>query len=52
MSMQVPILKGVPRRSSDDLGGPVPGFSSKAELLNGRIAMIGELVFLTPACNR
>jgi len=39
----VPILKGVPRRGSTEMGGPVPGLSSDAEIINGRIAMIGFL---------
>jgi hypothetical protein len=39
----VPILKGVPRRGSTEMGGPVPGLSSDAEIINGRIAMVGFL---------
>ena len=34
--LQVPILKGVPRRGSTEMGGPVPGLSSDAEIINGR----------------
>lgn len=39
----VPILKGQPRYGSSEMGGPVPGFSAEAEILNGRIAMVGFL---------
>jgi hypothetical protein len=38
----VPILRGQPRKSSGEMGG-IPGFSSDAEIINGRIAMVGFL---------
>jgi len=38
----VPITKGVPRKSATEFGG-LPGFTSNAELINGRVAMIGFL---------
>lgn len=38
----VPITRGVPRRSATHFGG-LPGFTSDAELINGRVAMVGFL---------
>jgi hypothetical protein len=38
----VPILRGVPRRDSKDLGG-LPGFTADGEIITGRIAMLGFL---------
>jgi hypothetical protein len=38
----VPILKGEPRKGAAEYGG-IPAFTSNAELLNGRVAMVGFL---------
>jgi hypothetical protein len=38
----VPILRGVPRRDSSEMGG-LPGFTAEGEILVGRTAMIGFL---------
>lgn len=36
----IPILRGVPRKDAKEFGG-LPLFTSKAELINGRLAIIG-----------
>jgi len=40
VATMIPILKGVPRKGAAEWGG-IPQFTSDAELINGRVAMIG-----------
>lgn len=37
--LQVPILRGAPRKGGKDWGG-LPQFTPDAELINGRLAMV------------
>lgn len=37
----IPIVRGQPRLGSKEMGGPLPQFTSYAEVVNGRLAIVG-----------